>query len=104
MLIFQVLQQVKLLLRELCAAYGMEEPPDLEDRLDLVSVPQVINGNDSIDHVSKILNKPCHKNQVLVVLSLIFGQDDWEESKCDDVKEFKWFKLKGMSCLLFTLL
>ncbi|XP_037786463.1 ubiquitin-conjugating enzyme E2 Q2 isoform X1 [Penaeus vannamei] len=45
-----VLQQVKLLLRELCAAYGMEEPPDLEDRLDLVSVPQVINGNDSIDH------------------------------------------------------
>jgi len=37
-----VLEQVKTLLRELCAAYGMEEPPDLETKLDLISVPPVL--------------------------------------------------------------
>lgn len=31
----------------------MEEPPDLEERLDIVSLPVVINGNDVIDHVSQ---------------------------------------------------
>lgn len=48
-----MLQQVKLLLRELCTAFSMEEPPDLEERLDIVSLPVVINGNDVIDHVSQ---------------------------------------------------
>ena len=56
----------------------MEEPPDLEDRLDIVSMPQVINGSDSIDHVSVdafvvatggcALRSPCCFGYIVVVM------------------------------------
>ena len=47
-----MLQQVKLLLRELCRSFGMEEPPDLDERLNLSTIPPVINGSHPTDHVS----------------------------------------------------
>ena len=46
-----MLQQVKQLLRELCSSFGMEEPPDLDERLNLSAVPPVINGSHPSEHV-----------------------------------------------------
>ncbi|XP_076067260.1 ubiquitin-conjugating enzyme E2 Q2 isoform X2 [Oratosquilla oratoria] len=45
-----VLQQVKLLVHQLCAAFDMEEPPDLEERLDIQYLPYVMNGSDANSH------------------------------------------------------
>ena len=37
--IFQIVQQVKLLLRELCVSFTMNDPPDLEQKLSFNAVP-----------------------------------------------------------------
>ena len=38
-MVYQVVQQVKLLLQELCSSFGMHDPPDLEQKLSFNALP-----------------------------------------------------------------